>query len=302
MSPQRYLMRMERWYKVRQNKLIQFYITNMCNSHCSTCGIWKNKERQDLDPIVIEDTVRAFPYADYVIGGGEAILHTRIADVLSALKYYNVNYTLLSNCIALSKLKQLVQAYDVPAVTVSFDGQVHDVTRGAAKNTQNIIYFAKWCKDRDIKFKVSYTLSTFNEDLFRSDMELIKDVLGQEQIYFCLAQCMDLLETDESGYFVTKKLDQVVDCEMITKKDRAAVKAAAGLGPKAVCSSQNNVHTVYSNGDLVRCQSFMSKEVIGNLNGKSVNEIRRMIESIDNIGCPYDGQCNLLCQRRYDYE
>ena len=86
---------------MRPNKLIQFYITNMCNSGCKTCSIWRNKTRCELVPERMEDVIRAFPEADYVIGGGEAILHKRIEDIFSILDYYAVNYTLLSNCIML---------------------------------------------------------------------------------------------------------------------------------------------------------------------------------------------------------
>lgn len=287
---------------MRQNRLIQMYITNMCNSHCSTCGIWKNKERQELDVNTIEDVVRAFPDADYVIGGGEAILHLHIDEILSMLKYYDTKYTLLSNCIDVQKLRLLVELYDVPAVTVSFDGFNHDKIRGSKGNTNKILYFKQWCEKQGVGFKLSYTLSKFNEKDFKSDMKMIRDLFGQKQIYFCLAQDMDLLETGHTGSFVATDLQQVVDCNMLTYKDLEAVKAISGKCTRAICSSQNHVNTIYSNGDVVRCQSFMSKDVIGNVKGKEPAEIKKIMESIENIGCTYDSQCNLLCQRRYDYE
>lgn len=284
---------------MRDKKLIQLYITNMCNSHCKTCSIWKNKERQELD-YSIKKVFRAFPDADYVIGGGEAILHTHIDRILASLRDRQINYTLLSNCIWPEKLCRLVEEHHVPAVTISFDGLDHDDIRGSADNMSKILEFKEWCDFNDVRMKISYTYSKFNEGRFKEDMKFIKEKLGFKEIYFCIAQGMGLLRTAEADEsFVASDFEQILDCGLITEKDKYHIRGMIS-GVRRRCTSQNNVHTIYSDGDIVRCQSFKSEEILGNIKDMTVEEIRRTMESINNVMCPYDSECNLLCQRRYD--
>lgn len=284
---------------MRDKKLIQLYITNMCNSHCKTCSIWKNKEWQELN-YSIEKVFRAFPDADYVIGGGEAILHTHIDRILASLRDRQINYTLLSNCIWPEKLCRLVEEHHVPAVTISFDGLGHDDIRGSVDNMSKILEFKEWCDFNDVRMKISYTYSKFNEGRFKEDMKFIKEKLGFKEIYFCIAQDMGLLRTAEADEsFVASDFEQILDCDLITEKDKYHIRGMIS-GVRRCCTSQNNVHTIYSDGDIVRCQSFKSEEILGNIKDMTVEEIRRTMESINNVMCPYDSECNLLCQRRYD--
>lgn len=285
---------------MREKKLIQLYVTNVCNSHCKTCSIWKNKQREELRVGDIEAIVSLFPDADYVIGGGEAILHSDIEKILSSLQSSKTNYTLLSNCICNQRLYDLVRKYKVPAVTISFDGILHDEIRGVKGNLDNILYFKDWCEFNNIHMKISYTYSKYNENMFKEDMKFIKEKLGFNEIYFCIAQDMDLLRTVEADEnFVASDFEQILECDLITDKDKAHIRGMI-TGIRRCCTSQNNVHTIYSNGDIVRCQSFKSREVLGNLYHMSTFEIMKTLESVENVSCPYDAECNLLCQRRYD--
>lgn len=285
---------------MREKKLIQLYVTNVCNSHCKTCSIWKNKQREELRVGDIEAIVSLFPDADYIIGGGEAILHSDIEKILLSLQNSKTNYTLLSNCICVKRLCELVEKYKVPAVTVSFDGLCHDEIRGSEHNAVKIYEFKDWCDFNNVRMKISYTYSKFNEGRFKEDMKFIKENFGFNEIYFCIAQDMDLLKTVEADEnFVASDFEQILECDLITDKDKAHIRGMI-TGIRRCCTSQNNVHTIYSNGDIVRCQSFKSREVLSNLYHMSTFEIMKTLESVDNVSCPYDAECNLLCQRRYD--
>ena len=44
--------------------------------------------------------------------------------------------------------------------------------------------------------KLSYTYSWFNQFTFEQDMDFIKYTLGFDKVYFCIAQNMDLLNTE----------------------------------------------------------------------------------------------------------
>lgn len=284
---------------MRDKRLIQMYITNQCNSHCKTCKIWKNEKKEELHPYVIEDVVRAFPDADFVIGGGEAILHSDIEEILTLFHDYQANYTLLSNCIAVGRLKELVLNYHVKNVTVSFDGVKHDEIRGVNGNFENILLFHKFCQDNGVHLKLSYTYSIFNQNHLIEDMYVIQTKFNMDKIYFCLAMDMKLLMIDDA--VVASQFDDLgYIYDMLDYKDRDFIERLRGKKERKACHSQSSVHTIYSNGNIVRCQSYMSDDIIGNVNGMSVEKIRATIEDIKCIECPYDSGCNLLCQRRYD--
>lgn len=280
---------------MRSNNLVQLYITNMCNSHCKTCSIWQNKKREELSFDVICKAVNADRNADFVIGGGEAILHSQIEDILHYLYAEGIKYTLLSNCILLNKLKDLVKRYNVPSVTVSFDGLLHDEIRGAKGNKHKIVDFVEWAKQSNVSFKLSYTLSAYNEKSFLEDMDFIKS-LGVDKVYFCLAQNMDLLHTG-TDEVVPRDIGKVLlRKDMLFDKDAEFIESVIS-GNRRKCDSQESVFTVYSNGDVVRCQSFLSSDVVCNLYKHS---LRDYIYNACSVDCPFDGKCNLLCQRRYD--
>ena len=282
---------------MRSNKLIQIYATNLCNSGCATCTIWKNKEREELSLEQIKGIVEPFKdEADFVIGGGEALMHSEIEDILKWLYDNGVKYTLLSNCIMLERLKKLIIKYKVPSVTVSCDGVNHDCIRGVEGNLLKIKDFVKWAKDNDVNFKISYTYSAFNEQLFMLDMEYF-DKIGVEKIYFCLAQNMELLHSSDN--VIASDLNVLLERQdKFYDKDLQFIKALIS-GEKKKCDSQDSVFTIYSNGDVVRCQSFMSSDVIGNIKENMFADIVHLSRPIK---CPYDDKCNLVCQRRYDYK
>lgn len=281
---------------MRDKNLIQLYITNMCNSHCKTCTIWQNKIPEELNVAQIWDIVRSDKSADFVIGGGEAILHSHIHEMLDMLRQEGVNYTLLSNAIQLNRLCSLISRYNVPSVTVSCDGVTHDTVRGAGGNLHNICTFVEWAKRSEVPFKLSYTYSAYNESRFAQDMEFFKS-LGIDKIYFCLAQEMALLHSDGKPSIVAKSFDQILEYrDMLFDKDVRFIENMLS-GQKSKCDSQSTVFTVYSNGDIVRCQSFMCQPPVGNIH---TMDFKQYLQTAKNITCPYDEQCNLLCQRRYD--
>lgn len=284
---------------MRDKRLIQMYITNQCNSHCKTCKIWKNEKKEELNPYVIEDVIIAFPDADFVIGGGEAILHSNIEEILTILNDYQVDYTLLSNCIAIGRLKELVLNYHVKNVTVSFDGIKHDEIRGVQGNLDKILLFYKFCKDNGIHMKLSYTYSILNEHHIFDDMHFINKRFNMDQVYFCLATDMKLLMIDDT--VVASQFDAIEEVyDMLDYKDKDFIERLRGKKERKACHSQSSVHTIYSNGDIVRCQSYLSSDIIGNVNNMSACKIRAVIKDIKCVECPYDSVCNLLCQRRYD--
>lgn len=285
---------------MRDNKLIQFYMTNQCNSRCKTCTIWTNKERLDLSADRVIEIITQYPDADYVFGGGEFILYNNVEYLLDFCDRYKINYTILSNAVDFMALDKVMSKYKVPNLTISCDGILHDKIRGVEGNLQNIRKAIDKYKDKT-NLKISYTYSKYNEKMFPEDMAYFK-VLGFDKIYFCLAQDMELLQQKDNRSFVAESFEQILKYkDMLYDKDVRYIESMLN-GTKKPCDSTKSVYTVYTNGDVVMCQSYMSGYIHGNIYDTPFKDI------IEGWGmgsnkcptCEYDKDCNLLCQRRYD--
>lgn len=282
----------------RDKKLIQFYLTSHCNSRCKTCNIWKGTNSR-FEDLPYEDVVKIClknKDADFVFGGGEFTLYSGRHRLLHALNGKDVNYTILSNAVSLPLLESVIQQHYIKNLTMSCDGVLHDEIRGVHGNLFNIATILDKYRDKIPNIKLSYTYSKYNEKYFIADMDYIKKVLGFDKVYFCIAQDMDLLL--RSGESVKpSSLEQILErSDMLYDKDRLYIESLL-KGKKKPCDSTDSVFTVYSNGNVVLCQSFMSKCVLGNIYENDFNDI---IDSVKVTKCSYDKECNLLCQRRYD--
>lgn len=285
----------------RPNKLIQFYLTNLCNSKCNTCNIWQNKVKEELSVNRVIDVIEQFPKADYVFGGGEFTLYSKRKELLEYCENNNINYTVLSNCIVPERLEELLGAGYIENLTISCDGLLHDKIRGVEGNLANIVHFIKFWKEELKNLKISYTLSAYNDFNIKEDMEFFKS-LGFNKIYFCIAQDMDLLKVGEKSVQPSYESIQYLRdnySDMLYDKDKQFLDDYI-LGKRKTCDSINSVHTIYSNGDVVLCQSKKSNVVLFNINDmpfKNIDEITKYTGL-----CDCNNECALVCQRRYDYE
>ena len=283
----------------RPKKLIQFYLTNRCNSRCNTCSIWNIKEQEELPLEKVIETIKDFPDADFVFGGGEFTLYSKKHELLSYCDDNDIRYTVLSNCVDFDKLVNLVLSHNIKNLTISCDGIEHDKIRGVEGNLERIKRFIQNYSHKIPNLKISYTLSKFNQKNIDKDMKLFKE-LGFEKIYFCIAQNMELLNAPNKVirpglYFIDKMYNEYGD--MLYDKDIQLLEDIL-YGNMRECDSTDSVHTIYTNGDVVRCQSYKSNEVLFNINERPLKEIML----VDNWVCEYSKECQLVCQRRYDYE
>lgn len=288
----------------RPNKLIQFYLTNMCNSRCSTCNIWKNRSIQELSIMHVQEVIKEFPDADYVFGGGEFMLYKQRDKLLDWCDANNVNYTVLSNAVNLKLLEQLLASHNIKNLTMSCDGTQHDKIRGVNGNLKNIERIIEAWRGYIPNIKLSYTLSSLNEGSIDRDMDYFRR-LGFDKIYFCIAQNMDLLkaEGDITPSIESLNYFQESYSYMLYDKDQQMLDDFVH-GLHRTCESIRDVHTIYTNGDVVRCQSILSTDVIGNIHKDKLSDILAAdsVVNLKDFKCPYNDTCELVCQRRYDYE
>lgn len=292
---------------MRPNKLIQFYLTDLCNSRCKTCDIWKIDlisvcKHVDYNKVI--EIITQFPDADYVFGGGEFTLYEYKDELLSYCRKHDINYTILSNAISINTLMELVDKYNIKNVTISCDGIRHDWIRGIPGNLENIEYFVSLYKDKIDNLKISYTYSSFNEDCTDKDMALFRS-WGFDKIYLCIASEMSLLDNISNKRYIPTNLDGLrMHMDMFYDKDREYLDRIFNKWPKKKCDSTSSVFTIYTNGDIVRCQSYLSDVVLGNIYTLDYNGFSDIVNKLEEkryqFKCPYDKKCGLLCQRRYD--
>jgi len=71
-------------------------VTNKCNSKCKTCGIWKLKNKEELNIEELQKTLRSIgkniPW--FTITGGEPFLRQDLADIIKIISKYNFPLTI----------------------------------------------------------------------------------------------------------------------------------------------------------------------------------------------------------------
>ncbi|MFZ3044275.1 MAG: radical SAM/SPASM domain-containing protein [Desulfatirhabdiaceae bacterium] len=139
---------------------LTFSVTNMCQSRCKTCGIWKfyqtnpNKQSQELTLNEIEKIFRSMGHI-YIfnISGGEPFLRSDLADIIKLACLYLTPgiIHIPTNAIAVDRVEKCVRRIlaflkdEHPGVRLtvkpSLDhiGQKHDEIRGVPGNFQKVI-------------------------------------------------------------------------------------------------------------------------------------------------------------------
>ena len=163
---------------VAKPRVLQFPITDICNSRCVMCNIWKHKKKDEITPSQLEEILKdpLFSRIEYVgLNGGEPTLRRDLREVARALvselprlKKANV----ITNCL---NAKQVVEGItDLDGVfreagvefqaALSLDGigAVHDRVRGVEGNFQSAMEVADALRDKGIRFSVGSTLTPLN--------------------------------------------------------------------------------------------------------------------------------------------
>jgi MoaA/NifB/PqqE/SkfB family radical SAM enzyme len=114
-----------------------------CNCRCLMCDIWKRKESAELDLEKLanqRESFRRLGVKNVVLTGGEPLLHSRLEDLCRLLRSCDVQVTLLTTGLLLTKLAPIV-AREMDEVIVSLDGpeEVHDQVR-RVKGAFRLVY------------------------------------------------------------------------------------------------------------------------------------------------------------------
>jgi MoaA/NifB/PqqE/SkfB family radical SAM enzyme len=166
----------------------------MCNSRCSTCGIWKKPKKEELTFREIDEFFRKnnyFPWID--ITGGEIFMRPDILKIFKSItdnckNLYSLHFTtngLMPDRIETSVKQILKMNPNKLIISVSLDGspEIHDKTRGLPgaweKAIETFIRLRK-IKAKNLETYLGITLSQFNagqiDSIFESVKRKVKDI------------------------------------------------------------------------------------------------------------------------------
>ena len=227
---------------------LNFCVTYLCQSRCSTCNIWEIRPKNEL---AIEE-VRKFAennnYFKWIeLTGGEPFLRSDIADIAKAFKenckdLYLMTMPTNSLCSISMVEKRLreILSLGIPrvVVTVSLDGwkELHDKIRGIPGNFDKAMQvygmIQKLKKEYGaIAAVFGYTMSKFNQGQFEQTYSAVK------QLYPGVAYNdfhINLAQTSEN-YYKNETMDIRPDSELAAKElEYLLVKRGRSTDPMVI--------------------------------------------------------------------
>lgn len=306
---------------------IYFELTSRCNANCSYCYNSSTSMGRDIPYNKIIDIMRQAyminSKTDFVLSGGEPLLHSNIIDIINFACSNNSDVTLISNAYLLKKMSvyEVLSKCNIQVTLDSLNHVKHDNVRGEGsfdniKNMQNIIpnlynkkrilrvnltrnntqYINDFCK---FAINNGYTILSFgflvnqgrgqgNPLIIDYDIEEDKNIWLE--VIHTIKECS---ETYKNEIVIERKnCYPKTGCELVNRKNPSmALRIAA-------------------NGNAFPCLYFTDeKHSMGNIFNSSLIEIlkgRRFLELInlllfreDNIEgckrCIWDKQCFKGC-------
>ena len=273
-------------------KWLVFMASEICNSHCTQCNIWKNKKTHEpLSPEEIRKTLSdpLFSEVLYINNtGGEITTRTDLKEVIMA-----EHEALPKATISLSTNAILPQrAYDAAKyaleqgitvhVGVSLDGigEKHDKVRGTEGNFES----ADWLLRQLLELKKTYgnklwiVVGSVLMDETLPNLGEIRSYLKDKDV------CHEVQCYNSASFFnnldSTSKETQIAEIEKVVKSlpprlmNDMWLRWIRGKPIKFTCFAMHSFCVLKSNGDIVPCLNLWDAKA-GNVREASPSEIWR---------------------------
>lgn len=312
-----------------KNFQIQWSITDCCNLRCTHCYHEDDVTKTNLPldkAMECLEKIKAFSLdlgrlystdikLSFMISGGEPLFHPQCFGILTAIKEYGFNFSLLTNGtliddIAAQRLQELSPSY----VQVSIDGceKTHDSIRGngsfiaAVKGLTNLRGYGH-------NTLISFTASKLNYKEF-TDVAKLGQTLGVDRVWAdrmipfgrganIQNELLSLTETSEF-FKIMKNAKEEIEYESQGKTEIAmhrALQFRSGTGVPYACKAGISLLSVEPDGTVFPCRRMPFK--VGNIFEQSLldiytnNDFLKDLRSPSNIdsncsGCNYLRYCN----------
>ena len=161
-------------------------LTDLCNSRCNFCDIWKIKPENEIN---VDNIIKSFDGSEKDIywlslSGGEVTLVKYYFELIDRLKKKLPNLKIVAfttNCLTPNRVvkyaKYIKDNNLDPLITLSLDGdeKLHDEVRGVKGNYKKCLQTFDMLKKENILCHYGITLSSKNYDFVKNDYHNYKD-------------------------------------------------------------------------------------------------------------------------------
>ncbi len=300
-------------FEVKPYKIL-LNLTDLCNSKCNFCDIWKIKPQNEINLLDIENTFKSLNSSLYwlSLSGGEVTLVKYYKEMIDSLIFNCKNIKILAfttNALAVNRALEYAlyakeKGLDV-LVTISLDGDehIHDELRGVKGNYKKCFDLYYKLKQNQINCNFGITISDQNNSFILNKYlqykNLIKAVtfVHNHGIFGIEKNLEDhkILDSIEFIYknYPTDKLEHII--EKIHLK--IAILFLKNKRKKNIipCDVINTSLHIMPNGDVKPC---MFMESLGNIREHKINKILNnentlmVKEKIKKNNCP---KCWMNC-------
>jgi len=163
-------------------------LTDICNSRCNFCDIWKIKPENEIN---VDNIIKSFDGSEKDIywlslSGGEVTLVKYYFELIDRLKKKLPNLKIVAfttNCLTpnrVVKYAKYIKDNDLdPLITLSLDGdeKLHDEVRGVKGNYKKCLETYEMLKNEKILCHYGITLSNKNYEFVKNDYHNYKDTM-----------------------------------------------------------------------------------------------------------------------------
>ena len=163
-------------------------LTDLCNSRCNFCDIWKIKPENEIN---VDNIIKSFDGSEKDIywlslSGGEVTLVKYYFELIDRLKKKLPNLKIVAfttNCLTpnrVVKYAKYIKDNDLdPLITLSLDGdeKLHDEVRGVKGNYKKCLETYEMLKNEKILCHYGITLSNKNYEFVKNDYHKYKDTM-----------------------------------------------------------------------------------------------------------------------------
>jgi len=163
-------------------------LTDLCNSRCNFCDIWKIKPENEIN---VDNIIKSFDGSEKDIywlslSGGEVTLVKYYFELIDRLKKKLPNLKIIAfttNCLTPNRVvkyaKYIKDNNLDPLITLSLDGdeKLHDEVRGVKGNYKKCLETYEMLKNEKILCHYGITLSNKNYEFVKNDYHNYKDTM-----------------------------------------------------------------------------------------------------------------------------
>jgi MoaA/NifB/PqqE/SkfB family radical SAM enzyme len=238
----------------------------------------------------------------FVLQGGEFTEHPEHLQIARFFKEYGIQTALLTNCIDPEKV--LMVEPEVGSITISYDGIVHDMVRGAPNNTEKIKYFLNNRK-KVVPVTLQLTLGPWNMRYAAIHSFLMMCSLYNVNARINVAQSDGFLRN--GSYLSTpqqltiishhvKNFGSALKVDVTESLDYLNQVIEARYGNRLPCRSLSMYTTITAEGEVLLCQGLdYVQSKVGSLHDDNFDTIWHSMQKLRSAykKC---AACCLSCQ------